>query len=41
MTEQENPKFTSSHTKMTTIHRATIDEKDLETHRKDLLKLKL
>ena len=42
MAEQEHPELTSSHgqTKATIFCRATIDEKDLKTSRKDLLQLK-
>ena len=38
MAEQEDPNLTSSHrhTKITAISRATIDEKDQKTSRKDL-----
>ena len=37
MMEQEEPELTSSHrhTKITTIYRATIDENDMKTTRKD------
>ena len=43
MAEQEDPERTSSHshTKITTIYAATIDEKDLKTSREDLLQLKV
>ena len=43
MAEQEDPELTFSHghTKITTIYRAIIDEKDLKTSRKDLLQLKI
>ena len=39
----EDPELTSSHghTKITTIYRTTIDEKDQKTSRKDLLQLKI
>ena len=38
MAKQEDPELTSSHqrTKITTIYRATIDEKDQKTSRKNL-----
>ena len=41
MAEQENPELTSSHrhTKIITIYRITIDEKDQKTSRKDILPL--
>ena len=41
MAEQEETWLTSSHghTKITTIYRATNDENDLQTSRKDLLQL--
>ena len=43
MVEQENPEPTSSHghTKITTTYRETIDEKDLEASRNNLLQLKI
>ena len=43
MAEQKDPELTSSHghTKITAIYRATIDEKDWKTSRKDLLQLKI
>lgn len=39
MSEQEDPELTSSHrhTKITTIYRASIDEKNRKTNRKDLI----
>ena len=43
MVEQEDPELTSSHrhTKITTIYRASINENDLKTSRKDFSQLKI
>lgn len=43
MIEQEDPELTSfhGHTRITTIYRATTDEKDLKTSRKDIPQLKI
>ena len=43
MAEQKDPEITSSnrHTKITTLYRATIDEKNKKISRKDLLQLKI
>ena len=43
MVENEGPKLISAHknTKITTIYRATIDENNLKTSRKDFLQLKI
>ena len=43
MEDQEDPELTSSqgHTKITTIYRATIDEKNWKTSRKGFLQLKI
>ena len=43
MVQQEDTELTFSqgHIKITTIYRATINEKDLKTSRKDLLQLKI
>ena len=43
MAGQKDPEGTSSnrYTKITTLYRATIDEKDKKSSRKDLLQLKV